>query len=354
MSEGNLGSFRMLTLLVALVGLVCLANLIVVSVLLNSPSIPDVNLSPTINTLANPLADSLNELVQKQLHPNGSILAKPKSKRSIENMRKGEDFSTLRGDVFLVQYGHNFGAHEYFDKDHKHQGFFTELIHEVCAAAGIECRAVYDDYKNCLVDQPGEHPVGGQGLMGNWYDGCIGWAPTTERVHVFDFSHSFTKSIKSHYYVKTGSGFDSKNLKGKKIGFVAGWADNEKCLAQGSPQNTLEQNQIVYYKDPQTLAEKLEIGEIDAAFASEAALDVYAKKSDGIKKHPARSYECTMDGLSVMTRKDSAFLPLWNDGFQKIRDSGKLSKLCKRAAKHHGELGQIDCVLSGRMAAEEL
>ena len=31
------------------------------------------------------------------------------------------------------------------------------------------------------------------GLMGRWYDGCIGWMSTADRQRVFDFTDSYTQ-----------------------------------------------------------------------------------------------------------------------------------------------------------------
>ena len=58
----------MLTLLLLLVGLICIVNLIVVSVILSKPVQPDIYLSPTINTMSNPLADSLKGIMGKALN----------------------------------------------------------------------------------------------------------------------------------------------------------------------------------------------------------------------------------------------------------------------------------------------
>ncbi len=58
------------------------------------------------------------------------------------------------------------------------------------------------------------------GLLGKWYDACVGWMPTVERMQVFDFSAPYMDAEKTHFYVKAGSSsdFSTSDLTGKRIG----------------------------------------------------------------------------------------------------------------------------------------
>ncbi len=48
--------------------------------------------------------------------------------------------------------------------------------------------------------------------------------------------------------------------------------------------------------------------------------------------------ECMIQGPSMMTTKDSEFNSHWNAAFQKYRDSGKFSQLCRDSWDKHSEL----------------
>ena len=56
--------------------------------------------------------------------------------------------------------------------------------------------------------------------MSRWYDGCIGWVPTIERIHTMTFSQPYMKNIDVFFYVLKGKrqGFDPKNIERKNIG----------------------------------------------------------------------------------------------------------------------------------------
>ena len=54
----------------------------------------------------------------------------------------------------------------------------------------------------------------------NWYDGCLGWVPTVERIHTMQFSLPYLKQPYSFFYVTKGkeSQFNPKDITGKNIG----------------------------------------------------------------------------------------------------------------------------------------
>ena len=54
--------------------------------------------------------------------------------------------------------------------------------------------------------------------MSKWYDACSGWAATSDRIQVFDFSSPYLDTEKAYFYVKKGTNFDITDLSSKKIG----------------------------------------------------------------------------------------------------------------------------------------
>ena len=118
------------------------------------------------------------------------------------------------------------------------------------------------------------------GLFGQWFDACIAWVITTDRIHVFDFTQPYLEAPLAFFYVKKGSSFDGRDLAGKTIGkfstivvyryieifvhtykylhnvpgfftgFVEGWATDEKCLARQTQlkNRVLPAERVKYYE----------------------------------------------------------------------------------------------------------
>ena len=71
---------------------------------------------------------------------------------------------------------------------------------------------------------------------------------------------------------------------------------------------------------------------MDALFA----LDTQAARARALKEIPTE-YICPVSGASMMATKDNTFNNFWNAAFQKYRDSGKFSKLCKESQEAHSK-----------------
>ena len=56
--------------------------------------------------------------------------------------------------------------------------------------------------------------------MSRWYDGCLGWIPTFERIHTVEFSLPYMKIQEVDFYVikEKQAQFDPSDVTGKKIG----------------------------------------------------------------------------------------------------------------------------------------
>jgi len=252
-------------------------------------------------------------------------------------------------EIWTIARGHDFGAFEYFDSQGYIVGFSGELVEEVCRAAGIDCRLIWDKYTNCWQSSPGEHPSGGPGLLGEWYDACVGYAVTLERFHVFDFTAPFLKPLESYLFTLPGNvnSFNANDLRNRNIGFFEGWFSDEKCLARqdgvdGRQGYILPTDNIVYMTGPNEVMEKFNDGSIDAVFAGLHDLSSFV--NDGTLAKVNVPFSCTVTGTATMTRKGSAFIDHWNRGFQILRSTGKLFKMCQAARQDHGDQGDINCV----------
>ncbi|XP_023933619.1 uncharacterized protein LOC106180227 [Lingula anatina] len=207
----------------------------------------------------------------------------------------------------------------------------------------MDCRTVWDKYVNCWDSTPGQPSHGGQGLMGRWYDACTGWFPTIGRIQVFSFSSPFLKPPTSYFFTNTGNAasFPSRNVANKTIGFIDGWASDEKCLARWIDVTGQDNMTIVHVNNPADIVAKLKSGEIEAAFVS--ALDMADYVSE-VEQVPGAGFSCMLSGIGMMTRKDNDFNSKWNAGFSKLVSSGKFKKLCDAAATKHGSRGSVTCV----------
>ncbi|XP_013390096.1 uncharacterized protein LOC106158589 [Lingula anatina] len=255
--------------------------------------------------------------------------------------------SSSGGRIFTIAVGHDLGPFEYVDTSGYLTGFHHDLIEAVCTEAGMDCRTIWDKHTNCWDSTPGQPSHGGQGLMGRWYDACTGWFRTLERIQVFSFSSPFLKPPSVHLFVKKGNAvmFPSKNLANKTIGFVDGWACDERCLARWTDVTGQDNMTVVHAPTPGDIFAKLKSGEMDAAFLPFLAMAGHASGANPeFEQVPWGGFYCTEAGNGMMTRKDNDFTSHWNVGFSKLVSSGKFKKLCDAAAAKHGFRGPVDCV----------
>ncbi|XP_023931670.1 uncharacterized protein LOC106173519 [Lingula anatina] len=211
----------------------------------------------------------------------------------------------------------------------------------------MDCRIVWDKYSNCWDSTPGQPSHGGQGLLGQWYDACSGWYTTIDRIQVFSFALPFLKAPMSNFFVLKGQGssFSSRNMAGKKIGFVDGWASDEKCLNRWTDVVGQDTMQVVHGPTPTDLVAKLQNGEIAAIFATISDMEPHTGATNPVvERVPSASFSCMIAGSAMMTRKDSDFNSKWNVGFNKLVSSGKFKKLCAAGQQTHGSRGNVDCV----------
>lgn len=247
--------------------------------------------------------------------------------------------------IWTIAIGHDWGAYEYLNEGGYLTGFSTELIGEVCAAANINCRTLWLPYTLCWKSEKGQHSTGGDGLLGGWIDACSGWMGTIDRVHVYDFSMEFLKQEEAFFYTKKGVSFNTGDLSEKRLGFLDGWASDEKCLIRAMSSNNFvpDKEKIKYIPTAIELAQALKDNVVEVAFSFESALSGLLESYD-LQRQTAKSYKCAITGVSIMTRKDADFNHYWNIGFMKIRNNGHFKRLCQQAKDNHGHKGPVECV----------
>ncbi|XP_078571935.1 uncharacterized protein LOC144859291 [Branchiostoma floridae x Branchiostoma japonicum] len=253
------------------------------------------------------------------------------------------------GKTWLVMIGHDYGAHEYIDVQGNLAGYHHDLIREVCEAAGINCRTVWDSYPNCWDSQAGQHGRGGQGLMNGWYDACTGWSRTRLRDGTFSFSKAFLPTHTSAFYVRRGNpgNFNVDDISGKKIVFLDGWVDDEKCLARqrSITGSVLPVDKIVHVADTDKFMEQISTGQVDAGWAANTLISQgYYNGTILQVLAPTSPEQCMLDGSAMMSRKDNNFTIYWNQGFDKLVESGRFTRLCSEAAQRYGRVGTVACL----------
>ncbi|XP_066301988.1 uncharacterized protein [Branchiostoma lanceolatum] len=285
------------------------------------------------------------------------------------------------GKTWLIMIGHDSGAHEYIDVEGNLAGYHHDLIREVCEAAGLNCRTVWDSYPNCWDSQAGQHGRGGQGLMNGWYDACTGWSRTHLRDGTFSFSKAFLPTHTASFYVRTGNpgNFNVDDVSGKKIVFLDGWVSDEKCLARQKSitGSVLPVDKIVHVTTTDEFLEQITSGQshcsetntvpITAPPPSLSTAKIFLShqchwlrfNTGGLNSLISQGYfndtdvqllpprtppYCMLSGNAMMTRKDNNFNTYWNQGFDKLVESGRFTRLCNEAAQRHGKVGTVACL----------
>ncbi|XP_002733180.1 uncharacterized protein LOC100368875 [Saccoglossus kowalevskii] len=241
------------------------------------------------------------------------------------------------------------GEYEYTDEEGNIQGFLVDLMNEVCKEAGKECAIMYDDYNNCYTQSGSGRPKAGQGLLGNWYDGCFVYYKTTPRIPLFDFTDPFSKlNVISEFYVLIDSegDFDPSDVSGKRIGFLSGWSTDEACIVRDGRTKNMEQlepSHKIYVADIYTLLDMLKKQEVDAIFVAYTAVNEIEDQVKAV----GPGLECTgVQGSSseqiMLLRKGSPVRKWWNDAFKRIRENGKYYKMCSMIERKHGK--PVTCI----------
>ncbi|XP_072018365.1 uncharacterized protein [Amphiura filiformis] len=222
------------------------------------------------------------------------------------------------------------------------KGFQVDIAFEVCKRANKNCHLIWDLYNRCWDSQAGEVTRGGVGLLGGWYDGCVGWAQSYDRSRTFKFSKPFSKLFSTYLLVKRNNPrrVDPTDLTGQIIGFIDGYVSDEFCLKrqQGVTGNNLPASQIQHFAGPQDLMDAIVSGQVDAGFTS-FRVDVAPDIADAITKLSDNPFSCILPngGVGIMTRLDNELPDWWNPAQDSLIQSSTYRQICNDLKDAHGD-----------------
>ncbi|XP_072178564.1 uncharacterized protein [Diadema setosum] len=221
------------------------------------------------------------------------------------------------------------------------KGYNVDIVNAVCTLANKTCILVWDVKQRCWDTEPGQRARGGVGLLARWYDACTGWVNTYDRSLTFAFTRAFVKKKDVALYAVNSSPVDYRNLTGLTVGFIDGWASDERCLARYAESAditgaSLTASRILHYSSAMRLMQGLRSGEADIAFA----IRLPQLESDFQRLTPDEFPNfCYPDGAGMMTRKDNTeFINWWNEAFDRLVGTPEYDKICERLSTEHGHI----------------
>nr|XP_054756791.1 uncharacterized protein LOC129262819 [Lytechinus pictus] len=245
--------------------------------------------------------------------------------------------------IWMFAISHYDDKRAYLDKTtHTIRGFTPDIVEAVCEIANKNCVTVYDISANCWDSKAGERPRGGKGIMSGWYDGCLEWVQTYDRLLTFTFSAPYTKGGTVGLFVKNDSFVTYDDLTNQKVGFIDGWNSDEFCLARYTNimGSTLRPDQVFYFETADLLAAAVQNDVVDVAFG-----EVLGSFTSSLKRISPLDFEnnCRAAGGSVMTRHTNTDLVnWWNDAFQLLNDRGRYNEICDSINERHGHIPSGD------------
>ncbi|XP_071491043.1 uncharacterized protein [Diadema antillarum] len=257
-----------------------------------------------------------------------------------ENKTQSQTSQDRVWTIAISDYGVNL---EYLEEStYEIKGYNVDIVNAVCALANKTCILVCDVNERCWDTPPRQRARGGVGLMARWYDACTGWVNTYDRSLTFAFTRAFVKKQRDvALYAVNSSSVDYRNVKGLTVGFIAGWAADERCLARYARSADItgaspEFFHILHYNSPMGLMQGLRRGESDVAFS----IRLPQLESDFRRLTPDDfpNY-CYPDGsgAGMMTRKDNTeFINWWNEAFDRLVGTPEYDKICERLSTEHG------------------
>ncbi|XP_072033800.1 putative ABC transporter arginine-binding protein 2 isoform X2 [Amphiura filiformis] len=241
--------------------------------------------------------------------------------------------------IWVIAIGHAADGTEYIDEiSGQIKGFDIDMVNAVCRIAGKNCRFSADVFNRCWDSQIGETQRGGVGLYAGYYDACTGWLHTYVRDRTFQFTDPFStvKATEVGFFVKPGNpgNFTYRDIRGKKIGFLDGYLNDEVCVArqdniQGVP---IPPENVIHYPTHEQLAAGIHNGDVDAGF------NFAYYKSDLVEIIPGFRAQCALAGQSMMMREDNTLWEWWNPAFAKLRASAEYKRICRDLLEQHGHV----------------
>ncbi|XP_071838029.1 uncharacterized protein [Apostichopus japonicus] len=243
--------------------------------------------------------------------------------------------------VWVFQIGHYVGNTQYLDEDTETiKGYNVDVVNAVCQIANKNCRLTWDLYERCWDSQAGERPRGGIGLMGGWYDACVGWAITRDRARTYSFSTPFEKTFEPTYWVKPGGSFTSPNFNNLKVAILDGWSVDEHCLARYDDVTDFDESdasQVIHFRSEDDVIAALKADMVDVAFLPKIPyLDSHLEIE--LAAYQPDTDRCVLGGPAMMMPKDQDELTTWfNAAFNTLKSSYQYQDICDNLKDEHGD-----------------
>jgi len=233
----------------------------------------------------------------------------------------------------------NFPGFSYMDeKTGMASGMAKEVVEMACGACSenLRCDTVFigDFHERCFDPES----LTGEGLMDYHYHACVGWAPTTMRMNVFNFSAEFIRTPKSAVYAKPGTDLTDLEAMAKAIvGFRQYWYHDAMCLRKNMMEydGSLLPDENVKIVDVDSW-DKLKMG-IDNDEYQFAMMPAGDPASEGLMM-VGEPMSCTEGGFSLMHRKDMdmswfdmcSWMSLKTDEWDPMGKHGNYRRMCQK------------------------
>ncbi|XP_071478589.1 uncharacterized protein [Diadema antillarum] len=216
------------------------------------------------------------------------------------------------------------------------KGYNIDIVNAVCKIANKNC-VIVEDSSRCVSTKSDGTTLGGEGLLGRWYDACAGWGITKTRSRVFGFTKPYSKLSRVGIYVaNTTTNFDWRDLRDVTVGFVSAFSSDARCLAnyddiiQGAG---LSDSQTRYFPSLDDLVAAVIDGTVKAAFCYDEP------QMAKLRRVTADNFEnrCALGGYGMMARKDNSdFFEWWNAAFDKLITTTEYRLICEDLKNAHG------------------
>lgn len=209
-------------------------------------------------------------------------------------------------------------------------GFQINMVNNVCELMEKTCKFFYMKEWIIGFDSMTERSTG---LDNHYFDAAVGWVHTIERALGYSFDGAYQKAPTSNLYILRNSNNEGIDFKNDKIGFLQSWYTTPSCIERVMG-GVFKKDNIVFSSSYDDLRDQLERGDLHAIFLPDR--DEFLK---GLKVLPTGhdSINCALGDTALMERKDEAGKLKWfGEGVKKLRESGKMERLCNSAQVVHG------------------
>ncbi|CAH1779622.1 unnamed protein product, partial [Owenia fusiformis] len=192
----------------------------------------------------------------------------------------------------------NWEPYSYLDQNTQQaKGLLQKLIYEACSRCDMKCNTVYigDNIQLCYNTR--NHTS--EGLFNDYFDGCVGWAPTALRKNVLAFSSPLLKAPSSRLYTRQTTQITRPDqvVPGEIVGFREFWYMDKLCARQHILPD-LKDEDVRGSNGFQDLLQQLVQKDIDLALLP----DGYEGTEDLVAV--GEPFDCAEAPLSLMHRKD--------------------------------------------------